>query len=45
MILMSGYPLNKEAATAIEQDAISWINKPMPLGKLSQIIGKTLESS
>ncbi|MCB0163442.1 MAG: response regulator [Anaerolineae bacterium] len=43
MIMMSGYPLNQEAATVIEQDAISWINKPMPLGKLSQIIGKTLE--
>ncbi|MCB9098034.1 MAG: response regulator [Anaerolineales bacterium] len=43
MIMMSGYPLNQEAASVIEQDAISWINKPMPLGKLSQIISKTLK--
>ncbi|MCB0214337.1 MAG: response regulator, partial [Anaerolineae bacterium] len=42
MIMMSGYPLEHEAAEVVREEDVPWINKPLPLGKLSHIINSAL---
>ena len=42
MILMSGYPLGIAGAKLVEQGLVAWVQKPIPLQKLSQIVGDAL---
>ena len=42
MILMSGYPLGMAGAKLMEEGLVSWVQKPIPLQKLSQIVGDAL---
>lgn len=42
MILMSGYPLGKKGAALLEQGLVSWIEKPISFGQLSQALDQAL---
>jgi PAS domain S-box-containing protein len=42
MIIMSGYPLGERGATLMAQGIVAWIEKPVSLSQLSQVVGKGL---
>jgi PAS domain S-box-containing protein len=44
MVLMSGYPLEEEGARLLKQGLVSWFQKPMSTGQLSQVVGKALSN-
>lgn len=42
MVLMSGYPLEEKGVTLLERGVVSWFQKPMSTGQLSQVVGTAL---
>ena len=42
MVMMSGYPLGERGAKLLKQGAVAWLQKPISLRKLSQVVGKAL---
>jgi CheY-like chemotaxis protein len=42
MILLSGYPLKGKGVKLIEQDMVAWIQKPISLQQLSQVVSRAI---
>jgi len=42
MVMMSGYPLGEQGARLLEQGIIAWVQKPISLPQLSQLISQAL---
>lgn len=43
MVLMSGYPLDREGALLLEQGVVEWLQKPLSLRGLGQVISRVLD--
>jgi DNA-binding NtrC family response regulator len=45
MVMMSGYPLNDRGTSLLKEGVIAWMEKPISLRKLSQIINPIIKPS
>jgi PAS domain S-box-containing protein len=44
MVLMSGYPLGQKGAELLQQGVVAWVEKPISVGQLSQVVSKALSN-
>ena len=44
MVIMSGYPLGGTGTTLSDQGLVSWVQKPISFGQLSQVVSEAMSN-